>query len=113
MQEDTTRMDNFDGPTVIVKGIGAAGTIKLVQTYLSKSETEKAYNTGDMEFISVMEEYDASAFGGKAELGAKLMIDYKNNISLYIDGMASLGSTPKGIDLESEITKKSIWPVTI
>ena len=41
------------------------------------------------------------------------MIDYKNNISLYIDGMASLGSTPKGIDLESEITKKSIWPVTI
>lgn len=113
MQEDTLRLDNIDGPTVIVKGIGAAGTIKLVQTYLSKSETEKAYNAGDMEFISVMEEYDASAFGGKAELGAKLMIDYKNNISLYIDGMASLGSTPKGIDLESEITKKSIWPVTI
>lgn len=113
LQEDSVHLDNFEGPTVTIKGIGAAGTIKLVQTYLSKAKTEKAYNAGNMEFISIMEDYDASAFGGKSELGAKLVIDYKNKISLYIDGMASLGSTPKGIDLESDITKKSIWPVTI
>lgn len=52
-------------------------------------------------------------FGGKNSLNVKLMLDYKNNISLYVDGKKSIGSSPKGVDLASEITKRSIWPVTI
>ena len=110
---DVNDVDDYTGPNVVAEGVAAAGTIKLVQTYLSKEDTEKAYNNGNLEFISVMEEYDASSFGGKSTLNVKLHLDYKNNISLYVDGLISVGSFPKGVDLTSEITKRSIWPVTI
>ena len=52
-------------------------------------------------------------FDGKDQLNVKLKLDYKNNISLYVNGRISIGSSPKGVDLSSEITKRSIWPVTI
>ena len=60
-----------------------------------------------------MEEYDMADFDGKDQLNVKLKLDYKNNISLYVNGRISIGSSPKGVDLSSEITKRSIWPVTI
>lgn len=52
-------------------------------------------------------------FGNKDTLNVKLRLDYKNNISLYVNSRKSIGSSPKGVDLSSEITKRSIWPVTI
>ncbi len=105
--------DNFVGPNVTAEGTASADKIKLVQTYLSPAATQDAYSKGDLEFISEMEEYDMADFGGKNSLNVKLMLDYKNNISLYVDGKKSIGSSPKGVDLASEITKRSIWPVTI
>lgn len=110
---DNTKLDDFEGKNVTAKGTASAGTIKLIQTYLSPEDTEKAYNAGDLEFISEMEEYDMADFDGKDELNVKLKLDYKNNISLYVNGRISIGSSPKGVDLSSEITKRSIWPVTI
>jgi hypothetical protein len=110
---DNTNLDDYEGRNVIVKGTAAAGTIKLIQTYLSPNDTEKAYNAADLEFISEMEEYDMADFGGKDELNVRLKLDYKNNISLYVNGRISIGSSPRGVDLSSEITKRSIWPVTI
>lgn len=110
---DWEHHDDFEGPNVVVEGTAAAGTIKLVQTYLSPAETEEAYGKGDMEYISEMEEYDMANLGGRNRLNVKLKLDYRNNIALYVNGLESVGSSPKGIDLTSEITKRSVWPVTI
>ncbi len=110
---DWEHHDDFEGPNVVVEGTAAAGTIKLVQTYLSPEETEEAYSKGDLEFISEMEEYDMANLGGRNRLNVKLKLDYRNNIALYVNGLESVGSSPKGIDLTSEITKRSVWPVTI
>ena len=111
--EDMTQLDDYDGPNCLVKGTSATDKIKLVQTYLSPVDTVEAYNRGDFELITEMEEYDMSDFGNKDQMNVKLRLNYKNNISLYVDGLVSEGSMPKGIDLASDITKKSIWPVTI
>ena len=110
---DNTRMEEYEGPNVTAEGTSSASSIKLIQTYLSPEDTEKAYNSNDLEFISEMEEYDMADFGGRDKLNVKLKLDYKNNISLYVNGRISIGSSPKGVDLSSEITKRSIWPVTI
>lgn len=110
---DATKLETSMGPNVIVTDTAAAMNIKLIQTYLSAKETEKAYTEGDLEFVAEMEEYDMADFGGRNELNAQLQLDYRNNISLYVDGKISIGSTPRGVDLTSEITKRSIWPVTI
>lgn len=110
---DATALEDFEGPNVTAEGTASAGTIKLIQTYLSPEDTEKAYNANDMEFISEMEEYDMADFNGSDTLNVKLRLDYKNNISLYVNGRTSLGNSPQGVSLTSEITKRSIWPVTI
>lgn len=111
--DDSQTLGEFEGPNVIVEGTAAAETLKLVQTYMSPEDTERAYNDGNMEFITEMEEYNMEDFGHKDSLNAKLLLDYKNNVSLYVNGLLSIGSAPKGVDLTSEITKRSIWPVTI
>ena len=110
---DNTNLNDYESKNVTVTGTASAGTIKLIQTYLSPEDTEIAYNKGDLEFVSEMEEYDMADFDGKDQLNVKLKLDYKNNISLYVNGRISIGSSPKGVDLSSEITKRSIWPVTI
>lgn len=110
---DGVNLEDFEGRNVCVKGTAAAGTLTLIQTYLSPEDTQGAYNKGDFEFISEMEEYDMADFEMRDELNVKLKLDYKNNISLFVNGRKSKGSAPKGVDLSSEITKRSIWPVTI
>ena len=111
--DDSKPFGEFEGPNIMVKGTAGAETLKLVQSYMSAEDTEEAYNKGDMEFISEMEEYNMEDFGHSDNLNAKLLLDYKNNVSLYVNGLLSIGSAPKGVDLKSEITKRSIWPVTI
>lgn len=110
---DAVRLDSYDGANVTVNGTSSSSTLKLIQTYLSPEDTEEAFNNGDFEFISEMEEYNMADFDNTDTLNVKLRLDYKNNISLYVNGRTSIGSSPKGVDLASEITKKSIWPVTI
>ena len=60
-----------------------------------------------------MEEFDMANFNNADELNVRLRLDRNNNVSLYVNGLKSVASTPKGVDLTSDITKKSIWPVTI
>lgn len=105
--------DDFYGDSVAATGTASADKIKLVQTYLSPQATQEAYSKGDLEFISEMEEYSMVDFGGKNSLNVKLKLDHKNNVSLFVNGKKTMGSSPKGVDLASEITKRSIWPVTI
>lgn len=103
----------FDGKNIKINGTSSSSYIRLIQTYMSAKETEICYNEGNFEFISDMEEYDMSNFNHADELNVRLSLDRINNISLYVNGLKSIASTPKGVDLTSEITKKSIWPVTI
>lgn len=103
----------FNGENISVEGTANSEFIRLVQTYMSAEETEKNYNMGDLEFISDMEEYNMANFNRANQLNVRLRLDQNNNISLYVNGRVSRGSTPKGVDLASEITKRSIWPVTI
>ena len=60
-----------------------------------------------------MEEYSMSNFNNSNNLNVRLHLDKNNNISLFVNGRVSIGNTPRGVDLTSEITKRSIWPVTI
>ncbi len=113
LQSDDSRLEDFEGSAVTVTGTAAAESVKLIQTYLSPADTAEAYNRGDMEFITEMEEYDMNDFGRADTLNARLLLDYKNNVSLYVNGLLTIGNPPKGVDLSSEITKRSIWPVTI
>ena len=106
-------MGIFDGKSVRVSGTSSSAYIRLVQTYMSPEETEANYNTGNTEFISDMEEFDMANFGNADELNVRLRLDHNNNVSLYVNGLKSVASTPKGADLTSDITKQSIWPVTI
>lgn len=106
-------MTTFDSKNVTAVGTSAAETLHLIQTYLSAEETEKRYNEGDFEFISEMEDFNTEDFGKADSLNMKLRLDYNNNISLFVNGKVSRGSTPKGVDLASEVTRRSIWPVTI
>lgn len=103
----------FDSENVTAVGTSAAETLHLIQTYLSAAETEKCYNEGNFEFISEMEEFNTEDFGKADSLNMKLRLDCNNSISLFVNGKVSRGSTPKGVDLASEITRRSIWPVTI
>ncbi|MCD8290991.1 MAG: hypothetical protein LUC91_05765 [Prevotella sp.] len=110
---DNNQFDDYFGRNITVEGTAATDSIKLIQTYLSPDDTRNAFARGDFEFISVMEEYDRANFGGRNELNVQMKIDYKNNVSVYFDGQVSRGRPPMGVDLTSEITKRSIWPVTI
>lgn len=108
---ETTGM--FDGKNINIIGTSSSAYIRLVQTYMSPEETEANYNIGNTEFISDMEEFDMANFNNADELNVRLRLDRNNNVSLYVNGLKSVASTPKGVDLTSDITKKSIWPVTI
>ena len=103
----------FDGKNININGTSSSTYIRLVQTYMSPEETEANYNIGNTEFISDMEEFDMANFNNADELNVRLRLDRNNNVSLYVNGLKSIASTPKGVDLTSAITKQSIWPVTI
>ena len=103
---------SFESNNVTVSGTANSDKIKLIQTYLSAMDTEEAYNQRNLEFIAEMEEHDMDNFGKTNQLNVRLRLDKNNNISLLVNGTPSLGSTPQGIDLSSDITKRSIWPVT-
>ena len=102
----------YESKNVTVSGTANSEKIKLVQTYMSAEDTEEAYNSGNLEFIADMEEHDMDNFGKANQLNVRLRLDKNNNVSLLVNGTPSLGSAPQGVDLTSDITKRSIWPVT-
>ena len=60
-----------------------------------------------------MEEFPMAVFNNSAHLTLSLNVDYRNRISLRSGNLEAVGNTPLGTDLMGEITKRSIWPVTI
>ncbi len=96
-----------------LKGIGHADEVRLIQTFLPADQTLKALKTGDFEYISEMNTYSLSSFGGRDSLDMAVNVDRHNQVSLYVDGRPTVGTTPKGVDLNNVITRRSIWPATI
>ena len=96
---------------------GAASTdiFKLIQTYLSPAQTEEALNSDrrELEFITEMEVISRGEFADATTFSAHVNLERDDKIILYINKRRTKGRPPKGVDLSSEITKRSIWPVTI
>lgn len=83
--------------------------IQLIQTYLSDSDTLKAFKTHDYEYITLMESYNTEEFGTHLRLRVK--INELNNVTLMVNSCYSSGMPPKGMDLKNPINRKSLWPV--
>ncbi len=109
---DFSQMDGYNTASKRIDRIHDT-TLRLIQTYLPTDATIRALNNNDMEFITVMEEHSMANFRSAQSLTVSLHIDYNNNISLYADGTLSRGAAPRGVDLNNDITKRSIWPATI
>lgn len=105
--------EDFDTPQVLVGDLGDTDYIMLVQTYLSEDEVAKSFDNKDLELIAIMGEYEMSAFGNPESLNVKLHVTKDNDIQLYANGKISIPNPPRGTNLQSEETKRSIWPVTI
>lgn len=103
----------FEGKNIKIKGTASSESLWLVQTYMSEKDTDICINNSNYDFISVMEEYNMEDYHRADELNVSLHLDSDNNISLFVNGLVAMGSMPKGVDLTSETTKRSIWPVTI
>ena len=85
----------------------------LIQSYLSEADTLSRYRNSDFEYITEMSRFNIEAYAGHNELTVCIGIDRNNRVSLYVNGNPAQGKAPKGIDLNNEITKQSIWPATI
>jgi len=96
-----------------IHGMTHATEVILVQSYLSKENTLESLRNRDFEYISEMSRYNLDSFAGRDTLSMAIGIDTNNRVTLYVDGNPARGEAPKGIDLNNEITKQSIWPATI
>ncbi len=96
-----------------VTGLSVTNEVLLVQSYLSEVDTQDALRKNDSEYISIMSTYDLATFGGADSLKMKVELDKDNSITLCVNNSMARGKTPRGIELDSDTTKQSIWPVTI
>lgn len=96
-----------------LKGMTDTKEIILIQSYLSELATKDALRKMDFEYISEMSRFSTDSFSGIESLEAAIGLDRSNRVSLYINGNPARGEVPRGIDLNNEITKQSIWPATI
>lgn len=111
--ENGVRLEDFCTEPLEITDLGGAEKILLVQTYLPVDETAASIHRLDYEFVSIMEEFPMAVFNNSAHLTLSLNVDYRNRISLRSGNLEAVGNTPLGTDLMGEITKRSIWPVTI
>lgn len=112
---EATSLAQFDSEPVKIEGLDISHTITLVQTYLSAKDTQTAIENGDYELVTEMEIIDTAALGRPRSVEIRLRINEFNDIILCFgkQNLVTEGHQPKGDDLQSEETKRSIWPVTI
>ena len=111
----------FDSKTV--SNLGGAEGFTLIQSYMSESETLAALESNDnghktdvtlgYDYISEMMYIDKEDYDNADSVDIRLELDKNNNISLHINGNPTTKHTPRGLSLESEVTKMSLWPVAI
>lgn len=113
MQLNTERLDDYQGRSKTIEGVQQANKLLIIQSYMDERTTTESLNANDLEFITVMEEISTDNFRRRNSLNVYLSIDYANNITLHVDGLETQGQSPRGADLTSEITRRSVWPVII
>lgn len=106
-----------------VSGLAGADGILLIQSYMTESktlkvleqldETDSIINVDGYDYISEMMKVEKEDYNNADTIEVRLELDSDNNISLLINGNPTIRNKPKGINLESEITKMSLWPVPI
>lgn len=106
-------LDNYTSDIIRIDNLNNVSQLVLVQTYLSAIDTEAALNNGDYQFVSEMEIIDTQALGTPSSVEPKLCIDSMNDIIVYFGTQRTPGQQPLGEDLQSEETKRSIWPFTV
>lgn len=112
-ESNLDNLKRFTTETVTISDLNNVRQLILIQSYLSAADTENALNNQDYEFVTEMEVVDTQALGNPSAVEAKLCIDENNDIIIYFGTQRTRGQQPQGEDLQSEETKRSIWPVTI
>ena len=110
-----SRCDEFgrrNGP-LLVEHTNESNVLLFIQTYMSEEDTRLALNSGNEEYVSVMSEVMMADLDNKASLKLDVTVDRNNNVSLYADGLETQYKAPAGVDLKDEVTKRSLWPVSI
>ena len=110
---DSGTMDNFVTESIKIEKLNNVSQLVLIQTYLSAHDTEVALNKADYQFVTEMEIIDTQALGAPSVIEPKLCMDSLNDIIVYFGTQRTPGQQPHGENLQSEDTKRSIWPVTV
>lgn len=107
----------------LVNDLGGVEGITLIQSYMSETDTLAALKANDngnnidsilgYDYISEMMYIDKEDYDDADSVEIRLELDKNNNISLLINGNPTTKHTPKGLSLDSEVTKMSLWPVAI
>ena len=109
--------EEYQFETKTIKGVGISPELCLVQSYLNEKETLEGLNQNDMEYLSIMGVFSKSNYKSELrngdELDVCIVLTELDDVALCIGQMQSVGCPPKGTDLESEVAKRSFWPVRI
>ena len=65
------------------------------------------------DYISEMMYIDKEDYDNANIIDVRLELDKYNNVSMHINGNPTTKHIPKGLNLDSEVTKMSLWPVAI
>lgn len=109
---DSESSDSYTSKSKRIDRLNNVNQLVLIQTYLSAEDTEAALNRGDYQFVSEMEVIDTQTLGSPSSIEPKLCMDETNDIIVYFGTQRTRGKQPLGEDLQSEETKRSIWPFT-
>lgn len=109
----TESRDKYISEKILIDQLNNVNQLVLVQTYLSASDTEKALNKGDYQFVAEMEIIDTQSLGNPSSVEPKLCINDMDDIIVYFGTQRTPGRQPLGEDLQSEETKRSVWPFTM
>lgn len=109
----TESRDKYISEKILIDKLNNVNQLVLVQTYLSADDTEKALNKGDYQFVAEMEIIDTQSLGNPNSVEPKLCINDMDDIIVYFGTQRTPGRQPLGEDLQSEETKRSIWPFTM
>ena len=83
--------------------------LRLVQTY--STHTLEDWSKGNREYITEMSSYMIPAHIYKEKVKLHIEVDENNALWLYMNGSVSPSMPPTRIDVNSELNKKSMWPV--
>lgn len=103
------RVNEYETPEITcdISGCNGQRPLILVQSY--STDTLQDWNSGNHEYITVMEEL----YNLNEPRDSRLMIavDNENKMRLKINGAFTDTLAPSHIDVNSELNKKSMWPV--